>query len=290
MAQRYAGKQLIGRPDGRRLRTTPSGERLLPMLVRTRTEAQEHYRESIEISAAAAWLDGKAREGFDGIGMAHLAAAAFVRTAARLPYINRFVAGHRLFAREELDVLLSGIGETYSSDVKARLDGSDTVADVYYKLLRAFDDFRSGDRDRAAERVTDFLMLLPRFLLRFGIQIMRLLDYFGLLSRRVLFASPWHASLRLFDNAPAGLAANAMPLSDLGSTSVNITLGAMRSTLEPDDGGHLVPRRWLDVDIAVDSRIATKAQIEKAILYWKHYMAEPHELERAPRRVLDDDN
>ncbi len=290
MAQRYAGKQLGDRPDGRKLRTIPSGERLLPMLVRTRSAAQERYHESVEISAALVWLDEKEREGLEGIGMTHLVAAAFVRTAARLPYINRFVAGHRIYARDELDVLLAGLGESYSSEVKVRLNANDTVEDVYHKTVNAIDELRAENREASAERVTDFLLLLPRFLLRFGVQLLRLLDYFGLLSRRLLFTSPWHASLRLYDNAPAGLGSNALPLYNLGSTSVCLTLGAVRRTLEPDENGKLIPRRWLDLDMTVDSRIATKAEIEKALLYWKHYLAAPHELETAPKRVMNDEN
>ena len=290
MAQRYAGKQLGDRPDGRKLRTTPSGERLLPLLVRTRSAAQERYHESVEVSSALVWLAGKAQEGLDGINMTHLAAAAFVRTAARLPYINRFVAGHRIYARDGLDVLFAGLGETYSSEVKVRLDGNDTVADVYRKTVSAIDELRAGNREHNAERITDMLLLLPRFLLRLGVQLLRLLDYFGLLTRRLLFASPWHASLRLFDNAPAGLGSNVMPLADLGNTSVALTLGTVRRTLEPDDNGQLIPRRWLDLDVTVDSRIATKAEIEKALLYWKHYLAAPQELEAAPRRVASDEN
>ncbi len=290
MAEQYAGRQLGDRPDGRKLRTLPSRERLLPVLVRTRTAAEEHYHERIEVTDACAWLDGKSREGLTDISMMHLAAAAFARTASRLPYVNRFVAGHRLFARYELDVLLSGTGETYSSNIKVRLSDNDTAADVYHKINDELERFRAGDHEQAMERVTDFLMLLPRFLRRFGMQLLRLGDYYGFLSRGMLYASPWHSSLRLFDNAPAGLAANPMPLSDIGTNSFSITLGTPQSSYDPDASGRLIPHRWMDIDIAVDSRIATKAEIEKAILYFKKCMAEPRELERVPRRVMDDVN
>lgn len=290
MAQRYTGRQLGDRPDGRKLRTNPSVERLLPVLVRTRTAAEEHYRESIEVTDACAWLDGKSREGLGDIGMTHLAAAAFVRTVSRLPYINRFIAGHRLFARYELDVLMSGIGETYSSNVKVRLSDNDTVTDVYHKITDCIESFKAGDREQATERVTGFLMLLPRFLRRLGMQVLRLCDYYGFLGQKLLFASPWHASLRIFDNAPAHLTANPMPLANIGTCSVALSLGAVRDTLEVDATGHLVPHRWLDVDIAVDSRIATKAEIEKAILCFKQCLSAPRELERVPRRVMDDAN
>lgn len=290
MAQRYTGRQLGDRPDGRKIRTLPSVERMLPVLVRTRTAAEEHYRESIEVTQALAWLDGKSREGLSGIGMTHLAAAAFARTVSRLPYLNRFIAGHRVFARYELDVLVSGIGETFSSNVKVRLSDNDTVTDVYHKINDCIESFKAGEHEQAVERTADFLMLLPRFLRRFLMQVLRLCDYYGFLGRSILFASPWHASLRLFDNAPAGLSANPIPLSDLGTNSVTISLGAPRTTIDPDASGRLATHCWLDVDIAVDSRIATKAEIEKAILYFKKCLAEPRELERVPRRVMDDVN
>lgn len=290
MAQRYAGRQLGDRPDGRKIRTLPSTERMLPVLVRTRTAAEEHYRESIEVTQALAWLDGKSREGLSGIGMTHLAAAAFARTVSRLPYINRFVAGHRVFARYELDVLVSGIGESYSANVKARLSDNDTVTDVYHKINDRIEAFRAGEHEQAVERTTGFLMLLPRFLRRFLMQLLRLCDYYGFLGRRVLSASPWHASLRLFDNAPSALSANPLPLSDLGTNSVAISLGTPRTTIELDASGRLTTRCWMDVDIAVDSRIATKAEIEKAIVHFKRSLSAPHELETAPKHVADDVN
>lgn len=290
MAQRYTGRQLGDRPDGRKLRSLPSVERLLPVLVRTRSAAEEHYHETIDVTHACAWLDGKKREGMANLDMTHLAVAAFARTVAQLPYFNRFVAGHRLFARYELDVLLSGIGETYSSDVKVRLSDNDTVADVYYKINDCIDTYKAGNREQTIERVTDFLMLLPRFLRRLGMQVLRLCDYYGFLGQSLLFASPWHASLRLFNNQPAGLAANPLPLADPGTCSVAISLGALRTTLEPDSNGHLTTRCRMDVDIAVDSRIATKAEIEKAVLLLKRCLSEPHELESAPPRVAEDVN
>lgn len=290
MAQRYSGRQFGDRPDGRKLRTTPSIERMLPVLVRTRTAAEEHYRESIEITDACAWLDGKTREGLPNIEMTHLVVAAFVRTVSLLPYLNRFIAGHHIFARYELDVLVSGIGEMYASNVKVRLSDNDTVTDVYHKIADRIDAFKAGEHEQAAERVTDFLMLLPRFLRRLSMQILRVLDYYGFLGQSLLFASPWHASLRVYDNAPAGLNANPLRLADIGTNSVAVSLGGVRSTLEPDAAGHLVAHRWLDIDVAVDSRIATKAQIEKALVYFKRILSSPHELERAPRVVTDDDN
>lgn len=290
MAQRYTGRQLGDRPDGRKIRTLPSVERMLPVLVRTRTAAEEHYRESIEVTQALAWLDGKSREGLSGIRMTHLAAAAFARTVSRLPYLNRYIAGHRIFARYELDVLVSGIGETYSSNVKVRLSDNDTVTDVYHKINDSIESFRAGEHENAVGRVADFLMLLPRFLRRFTMQVLRLCDYYGFLGRKLLFASPWHASLRLFDNEPAGLAANPLPLSNLGTNSVAISLGTPRTTVELDAGAHLTTHCWLDVDIAVDSRIATKAEIEKAILFFKRCLSEPHTLETAPRQTADDVN
>ncbi len=290
MAQRYARRQLGDRADGRKLRTLPSTERLAPYIRRTRVDAEEHYRESVEVSALSGWLSGKTHEGLRNMELVHVVAAAFARTVAYCPYFNRFIAGSHIFARNDVSVSLLGIGETATGQIKAELAPSDTVSDVYHRILEQTERLKAGDADSAAERAAGFLMLLPRFLLRFGVQLVRLGDYYGIWGHRLLSASNSHCSVRIYDNARSSLRANSMPLQNFGNASVNITLGKIRTVLEPDESGKLIVRRWLDIDIGVDCRIAPKADIERAVAYWMHFMENPRELERAPKRILDDVN
>jgi len=290
MAQRYARRQLGDRADGRKLRTIPSIERLAPFIHRSRTASEEHYRETVEVSALSGWISGKTEEGLRGIELTHVVAAAFARTVAYCPYFNRFISGSRIFARNHICLTLTGVGETASARVKVVLNTGDTVSDVYHRILEQTENAKAGDMENAFERTAGFLMLLPRFLLHFGVDILRIGDMLGIWGHRILNASLAHSSLQIFDNGKASLGANSMPLSNYGNTSVNISFGKPYVRYEPDERGRLITRRWMDIDIGVDNRIAPKADIGRAIAYWMHYIENPRELERSPKRILDDDN
>ena len=294
MAERYSRKRRFGdRQDGRKLRNVSSGERLTPFFLNTRLNAVRTMAESAEISTADAWLQDLSRRGNRKITMLHVVLAAYARTVSYCPGFNRFVAGQRIFARNNIEVILSGAAldkdETSSRFIKVNLDPDDTVFDVYRKINDRIDRMKADYETRSRDQLTDMFIRLPRFLLRIGSGLIRLLDYFGLISPALLQLSPYHGSLRIGDNAELGLPPFTPTLSNFGNVSLSVSMGKPRSTMELEKSGSMKRRRYLDYNVAMDSRVCNEIYMAAALKYWKFFISNPAELEHPPKRVLDDE-
>lgn len=62
--------------------------------------------------------------------------------------------------------------------IKAVFAPTDTIFDVYRKMNEKIDEIKYGGEDNNTEQVAGALLKLPRFLLRFAIGCLRVMDYF----------------------------------------------------------------------------------------------------------------
>ena len=66
-----------------------------------RNDACNQFAGSIEITETDRWLRSKRQEGCKGLGMLHLFIAGYI-ASSQLPGLNRFVAGQKIYARNEI--------------------------------------------------------------------------------------------------------------------------------------------------------------------------------------------
>ena len=57
--------------------------------------------DKVEITQIEKYIREKRREGLKGFGLMHVLLAAYVRTVAQMPGINRFLSGQKIYARDE---------------------------------------------------------------------------------------------------------------------------------------------------------------------------------------------
>ncbi|MFR7758515.1 MAG: hypothetical protein ACLU3G_05430 [Christensenellales bacterium] len=126
------------RVDGRRIRSLNGFFNFIPYIMPHRNDACNYYQESFEITNADRWFRQQRLNGYKGIGMLHLFIAAYVRAIAELPALNRFVVGRRVYARNNIEVVLTvkrslAIDATETT-IKVEFDPTDTIFDVYRKM------------------------------------------------------------------------------------------------------------------------------------------------------------
>ena len=281
-----SNKRLNDRREGRLLRSLSAFARLSPYVQTRRSAACSVITESVEVSAIEQWIREKRGEGWANIGFLHLMAAAYVRTVSMRPGINRFVAGRRIYARSDIQLVLTvkrgatpGAAET---GVKVSLSPADSVFDVYRKISEAVDGVHAEVTVNAVDRIASTLLRLPRFVTRFVMAVLRKLDYFDILPFRMLEASPFHGSLRLTDLGSLGIAAAETHLSDFGTLPMALCFGAKRRA-EGD-------RHFVDYRIVVDDRIADAFYFSGALKCLKYFLKNPALLELPPESVEDDVN
>ena len=288
-----ARKRRFGdRAEGRRLRSLDPLYNFIPFIMVQKNDACNQFADSVEITETDRWLRAKRKEGYKGLGYLHLFIASYVRAASQRPCVNRFIAGRRIFARNNIEVVLT-VRRGMSSDagettIKVIFDPSDTVFDVYRKMEEKINEIKDSEEDNNTEAVARALTKLPRFILSFAIWILKIMDYFGLIPMSLLNASPFHGSMIITDLGSIGIGPIYHHLYNFGTLPVFVAFGAKRKATELEADGTPVQRKYIDYKVNTDERICDGYDYAMAFKYFKKYLKHPEELETPPEQVVED--
>ena len=280
------------RKDGRLLRSLPAYTKFMPYIMATRNDALNLYEESMEVTEVDRRLRKLRVEGYKGIGILHFMIAAYIRIVSMLPGLNRYVAGRRIYAGNDITVVMTvkralSIDATETS-IKVHFEPTDTIFDVYRKMNEKIDEVKATEENNNTEDVADALARLPRFLLRFVIQILRILDYFDLLPQSLLEASPFHGSLIITDLGSLRIRPVFHHIYNFGTLPVFIAFGAKRHAYELDRHGNMVDHKYVDCKFTIDERTTDGHYWAQAFQAWRYIFQHPEILEQPPTRIVED--
>ena len=292
MAEVIYKRRFGDRKEGRQLRSLDPFYKFIPYIMQKKNDACNLFEDSIEVGEAETWLREKRRDGWKGIGMLHVFIAAFVRTCAHCPGINRFISGQKIFARKNVQVVLT-VKRAMSSDadettIKVDLEPTDTVFDVYRKLGEKVEEIKANDGDNNTEQVAGALCKLPGLFLKFALWLINLLDYFDLLPQFVLDASPFHGSMVITDLGSLGVQPVFHHIYNFGNISTFIAFGAKHKRYEMDRAGVVAERKYIDYKVTMDERTVDGLYYANALKYLKYYLKNPAALEMPPEQVNED--
>ena len=129
---------------------------------------------------------------------------------------------------------------------------------------------------------------LPRFLLRFAVGCLRVMDYFGIIPQKLLDASPFHGSMIITDMGSLGIPPIYHHLYNFGNLPMFIAFGAKRKAVELDREGKPVERKYIDFMAVMDERVCDGYYYASSFKYMKMYMHNPALLEVPPEKVVED--
>ena len=292
MPQEFSRRRIGDRRDGRRLRTLTPLFQLTPFIMRTPADAVNSFTDSADLSAIEHWLLALRDEGNMDISVMHVFIAAYVRTLALYPALNRFVAGRFLYARDRIDIVLSsgrnGTADAGSLAVKVRFLPTDTIFDVCRKITAQLDSIKADEDATRIERLASTLVKTPRFVLRMGTGLIRWLDYHGLLAEGWTDRSPFHGTAVISDEGTSGLPPVSRSINSIGCLPISLSIGRRRTAVELTKTGAVREAHYADYTVSVDTRIADSAYIGAAFKAFRHYLQHPEDLEKMPARVTED--
>lgn len=286
-------KRRIGdRKEGRQVRSLPAFNKFIPYIMVKRNDACNLFQDSIEITEIDRWLRAKRSEGWKGMGILHLFIASYVRVIACCPYINRFIGGQKIFSRNTIEVVMtvkrSLSTESSETTIKVEFEPTDTVFDVYRKFNAAIDEIKADTGDNGTEKVANALCRIPGLFLKFAVWFLNLLDYFDLLPKSLLNASPFHGSMIITDLGSLGIPPIHHHIYNFGNLPVFLAFGAKRREYGVDENGSVVERKYIDYTVVSDERICDGHGYATAFKYLKRFMRKPELLEQAPDHVEED--
>ena len=292
MAELGYKRRFGDRKEGRLLRSLPPYNRITPYIMGKKNDACNQFSDSVEVTALDQWFREKRREGWKGLGMLHLFIAAYVRAVASCPSLNRFVSGQKIYARNNIEVVMTVkkalTADAEETSIKVIFEPTDTVFDVYRKMNEKVDEIKANDGENDTEKVAGLLMKVPGLLLKFAVWFLNLLDYFGWLPQALLDVSPFHGSMIITDLGSIGIPPIYHHLYNFGNLPVFIAFGAKRRVVELDKTGMPAERKYVDYRVVMDERTADGLTYATAFKYLKYYMKNPTALELPPEKVEAD--
>lgn len=280
------------RKDGRLLRTISPFNKFIPFIMPKRNDALNYYEESFEVSAVDKCLRAERVNGYKGIGFLHFMIAAYIRCISMLPGVNRFISGRRIYARNTITVVMA-VKRTLSIDsaettIKVDFEPTDTIFDVYRKMNEKIDEIKSGATTNNTEDVAETFSKFPRFLIRFAITVLRVMDYFGWIPQSLLDASPFHGSMIITDLGSLRIGPIFHHIYNFGNLPVFISFGAKRHVYELDRHGQTVGKKYVDAKFTLDERTVDGHYYAQFLQAMRYIFAHPEILERSPSRVIED--
>lgn len=281
------------RKEGRLLRTIYPMNKFMPYIMPERSDGCNTYADELDVTETDVFCKDMIRQGYENFSFLHIMLAAYIRTISQKPGINRFIAGQRIYARNNIEIVMTVKKEmtTDSPDtcIKVIFEPDDTVAEVYERFNQAVEQVKATQElDSSFDKTANRLANLPRPILRTAVRLINWLDYHGWLPQALLDVSPFHGSMIVTSMGSLGIKPIYHHIYNFGTLPVFISYGVKRSVLKPRRDGSTEMRRYIDLKVVTDERICDGFYYASAFKMIRKYAEHPSLLTVRPAAIVAD--
>ena len=272
------------RADGKKLKNISPMYRVAAHIMAKRSDACNSIELNIPLDPIQDYLrDMRSR----GHNISHLTViiAAFLRTTAEYPFLNRFVVNKTIYARNEYAVGMVVLkpGQLDGTMNKMYFEMEDDIFRVQEIVDKYVDENREAGDTNSTDKLINVLLKIPG-LCRFGVCVFKLLDKWGLLPRSIIKASPFHTSLVVSNLASIRTNHIFHHVYDFGTTSMIVTMGNTRE-VPKKVRGEIEFEKCMPFGVVMDERICSGSYYALAFRRLSEYLKDPKLLEEPPRVV-----
>ncbi|MBQ6660880.1 MAG: hypothetical protein IJM57_05555 [Lachnospiraceae bacterium] len=286
------------RSDGFKVRNMDPMSVMEPYIMPKKLDAWVLFEDELDISAAEAFIQKMRKGEMPNLTLYEVIFAAIVRTMVEVPELNRFVKHSRVYSRNNIKGAMTVMkGMSRDSDrtiIMPQFECEDTLNDV----VRRIEEETSGidknvkvedDENKSAfDGVETAFSILPGFLLSFAINILRVLDRYGLLPKKLIKVSPFHTSFFLTNMGSIGLDAVYHHVYEFGTLTVFGSIGRKYVQYEPQADGTTKRVVKLKMQFVVDERAADGFVYAVGFRKIRNYIMHPELLLQKPEKIVFD--
>jgi len=285
-------KRFGDRSDGRKLKTVDPFFKIIPYIMSSRADSQVFFESSIDYSKVEEYIIKKRREGIKNIKFLHIVIAAMVRIVSQKPRLNRFIAGQKLYARNETIISLAIKKqlneEGEETTLKFKFKPTATLFEVVDKVNRELFYNKKEDNKNDTDKLARLIGFCPGFVIKFLVWLINKLDYFGLLPKAVIEASPFHATVFITDMGSIGMDSVYHHIYNFGTVSTFIGFGTKQKEKVIDEGNNIITKKFISVKVVADERIVDGQYYASSFKIFKRLIENPEKLEISPEKVYED--
>jgi hypothetical protein len=253
-----------------------------------RNEAAVYFEQQVDVTRTLAFLSewNLGREGRHAT-LFHLVLAAMLRTFVERPDLNRFIAGRRLYQRNEISfsfaIKRAMRDDAEMTTTKIVLAPGDDLESIGEKLRFDITRGKSGG-ESSSDAEMRLLTRLPRFVLRALVSLQRALDYLGALPHALYRDDPLYASMFFTNLGSVGLDAAYHHLYEYGNCPFFAAIGRVKKAVVPGPEGVPVVRDVVVIRYTFDERITDGLYCAKSLEIFQRHLEDPSLLVRGGGR------
>lgn len=277
-------RRLGDRKDGVLLRHLDPMHFIVPLIYPNRCDNEAYISEKIDLEPIKAWLNkANAKETDFPYTIFHVIVAAMLKTLMLRPKMNRFIANKNMYQRNALSASFV-VKKQFADDGAEALaflyaEEDDTIESLHEKIRVQVQSCRSDKLDSSTENM-DLFNKMPRFLSKFIVRLIRILDVLGIVPKSLIASDPYYSSVILSNLGSIKLKCGYHHLTNWGTNSVFCIVGEKKLSPFFDADGNVTMRETLELGLTIDERIADGYYYSKTIRLLKKILSEPELLEK----------
>lgn len=270
------------RTDGRKLKTIGPFFRVIPHVMKDRSDSHVYYTQDLPIKSLDEYIAKKEQEGIR-MSYMNIIYAALVRLLAEKPALNRFVMDGRTYARHGITISLAikkeMTEEIEETTLKLPFTGAENIFEIKEKLDSAIEQNKDLSAENSTDKLAKLLSLVPNWLFKLIVNILMFLDKHGIMPKAVINASPFHTSAFLTNVGSLGIDAIYHHIYNFGTTGVFLAMGKKKKSYvyEYDN---IVQEKTISLAWVADERICDGFYYATALKSFYKYMRKPELLEK----------
>ena len=270
------------RRDGTYLKNLHFLTQIMPYLMPTRTEAAIYFEQEYDVTKTLEYVRKHKDSGGPKMTMFYIILYAGIRVIAQRPNMNRFIAGQRIYQRNNISYNFTAKRELSDEGEEFTVTMSFSPLISLEKFCKKIDDYISSHKkgkNSDTEKLNAFLSGMPRFFIRSFVWLVRFLDYHNALPRVIMDALPFYTTVFFANVGSVGIDAPFHHTFEIGTCGIFCTIGKIRKEpcLKPD--GTVEMRDKVKINFTFEDRITDGIYCARAVDMLRDLVENPEKLE-----------
>lgn len=271
------------RSDGVELKNAPAEFKLMPSLMKERSDSQVFFNQDVPITAIEEYIAKKNEEGIK-ISLIDIVFAGIVRILGKRPGLNRFVINGRTYQRNGITICMSIkkslTDEGEETTIKVPFTGKETLFEVRDRLQAMITENKNQETENGTDKTADLIAKIPTGLIKVVVGYLRHLDKKGRLPKKIIEVSPFHTSAFVTNVGSLGIDSIYHHIYNFGTTSLFFAVGKKKKSYVFEDD-EIVKEKCVNLAFVGDERICDGYYYAHSFKMLNKYLRHPELLEQS---------
>ena len=280
------------RPDGRVLHDLEPMQKIMPYVMKTRTDSMNMYEDTFCCDVWDTYIKEKEQQGIKMTYM-NILIAAIVRLIALRPQLNRFVMNGKIYARPKIWVsfvvhptLQDG---STGTTIKLCFDGTESILDIAEVINAAIEkETTKRVEENGIDKLLRFLMnVIPGPCIKFVINTLMWMDKHSIMPKKVVELSPFHTSFFITNLKSLGINHIFHHTYNFGTTGLFFAMGKEKK-IPVIKGDKIVYEKHMGWGLVSDERFCDGLYFAMSLRQMRKIMRNPAVLETRLEKKNED--